>query len=403
MSTSKELLKARKRYILEYNSAFGTFQTKYRYFHKELAKSKEAPQTVETQNKCAKLEAQLMELTSTWKQQEPQIRENVERIDRHFEMNHFLSEICGSFSNCDNKYSLLTTRIYSLPLLFPPKKENNLHTFILLCGTRQQCFCDETACKFESQHAIADSSRRYTLVDVMDITTNTYPKTREQYIEKHNSAVKQLKNGNAMVLCLLNKHLLNVTHPLLQFYHDNMPPHAITCVLKKWRDAPHLTFFDTSPEPDERYIKVHEALKMYVQEMLELPTIASESHYDLGKDLITEMHPNHNGWCLLISWLVARQNATTEKLTKTVADINEELKNDLITVFALLNKIVGTNPEKEFSVTPDNTVIESDKQVGRFKGMTAYDFEDNVIGKLKHIMPDIPWRQACENIRRKTE
>ena len=77
MSESVKRLGTRIRYIRELNSTFGVFDTNYRHLHKQLAMLKASPQTVETQNKCTELEAELIERISTWKQEQKRLRENI--------------------------------------------------------------------------------------------------------------------------------------------------------------------------------------------------------------------------------------------------------------------------------------------------------------------------------------
>ena len=243
--------------------------------------------------------------------------------DSWFESNHFLFDTCGSYSDCDAQYKKLTQRIYSLPLLFSSQD----HTFILLCGTRQQCICSTTDCEYNAEHVITDDNRRYSLVDVTDISKEFFPKTEDEYKKQHTKAVEKLKQveGHAMILCLLNK--LNVTNPLLHFY--NMPPHALTCV---WRPTTaSLTLFDTSPSAT--CVKLHETINQFIKEMLQLPVIQFTSHWKLGYNVMSELYPKKNdGWCLLISWLVARRNPTADKL-KAVNVIDDELRADLKFVF----------------------------------------------------------------------
>ena len=103
-TTRAKLFENGEAYVREYHSTRGTFLSHQKYYNNQLADLKTAAQTEETQEKCAEIEARLKALTTTWKEEEEQIREKYDRIMKQLELGHFLSEVCGSYTSCDQKY-----------------------------------------------------------------------------------------------------------------------------------------------------------------------------------------------------------------------------------------------------------------------------------------------------------
>lgn len=81
--------------------------------------------------------------------------------------------------------------------------------------------------------------------------------------------------------------------------------------------------------------------------MLQSPVIQSTSYWNLGHNVMSELYPKNDGWCLLISWLVARRNATADRL-KPANKIDDELRGDLKSVFNKLKEEESLIPATEW-------------------------------------------------------
>ena len=238
--------------------------------------------------------------------------------ERKYRQVDTLSHYCN-FETCDEFYSKIIADPYSLHLNEPAP----VPMYMMFVGKHHVCVKSCTL-KCTNRVTFVNICRPYSIVETSQIRKNIshLPKNDAEYNLAHGaslqSIMKHIIANQPLVIQVLWSHMVFVNAKISSTFSDGRPchqcdpqkkvrtgDHALTIILTPHDEKTlHLLFVDHAANGDVQ-TKIIFQIFDYMSELFPQFALQKEVRSSVGISIVSEIHANHPGWCMVMSWLGA--------------------------------------------------------------------------------------------------